>query len=470
MSNATFGSANPVDSPADTTPRINEFLQKHDEGQQVVELAGTAGASFQGYFLLIESDEDDESGVVEEVLAVDATFDATGLYVLDVSSISDHWDDHSHTYMLVSRFTGADETDLDMDNDGTPDNTGSLGFVYDSIAIPLAATARLYAGAVGGTDLTFAGTRASLVFRGRGTDAVFQVVGGAALTAGGAAAASAFGGADVSNATFGSPNPLDAPGDTTPLISEFQPVVEDEGEVTPSSSGSGTQMFEVTGTPGTEFSGFLLVVESDNDDEAGVVEQVEPVSGTFDTNGYLVVTVAAFEEHSHTFMLVASFSGAAEVTDLDTNNDGTPDSTSTVGYIYDAIGVPITNDTLLYGAAVGGTDLPYQGGIPSLVFRGTGSGEWFNVVDDAVYTEDGTDVTSQFADVDLSNPSFGGDNPFAPASEDDGDDGLSDASLAGIVVGSVVGLIAVGVLAFTVLNRPSRPFTPIPADKGEQAA
>ena len=252
VSTPTLGSANPVDSPADTTPRINEFLQKHDEGQQVVELAGTAGASFQGYFLLIESDMDDESGVVEEVLAVDATFDATGLYVLDVSSISDHWDDHSHTYMLVSRFTGADETDLDMDNDGTPDNTGSLGFVYDSIAIPLAATARLYAGAVGGTDLTFAGTRASLVFRGRGTDAVFQVVGGAALTAGGAAAASAFGGADVSNATFGSANPVDSPADTTPRINEFLQM-HDEGQ----------QVVELAGTAGASFQGYFLLIESD---------------------------------------------------------------------------------------------------------------------------------------------------------------------------------------------------------------
>eukprot|EP00974_Lingulodinium_polyedra_P012277 1184424-Lingulodinium_polyedra.AAC.1 len=110
--------------------------------------------------------------------------------------------------MLASTFSpGAGEVDFDTDNDGVPDSVGTLGFVYDAIGIPLEGDALLYASAVGGTDLAFTGTVASLVFLGRGSNTVFQVIGSSVFTAAGENADAAFGDQPFTVRSFGSLNP-----------------------------------------------------------------------------------------------------------------------------------------------------------------------------------------------------------------------------------------------------------------------
>eukprot|EP00974_Lingulodinium_polyedra_P010182 977938-Lingulodinium_polyedra.AAC.1 len=74
-------------------------------------------------------------------------------------------------------------------------------------------------------------------------------------------------------------------------------------------------------------------------------------------------------------MLVSSFGGAAGEVDLDDGNTGTPNNVDALGFVFDAIGIPLEGDALLYASAVGGTDLAFTGTVASLIFRGTESGE-----------------------------------------------------------------------------------------------
>eukprot|EP00968_Pinguiococcus_pyrenoidosus_P003297 scaffold196_cov308-Pinguiococcus_pyrenoidosus.AAC.1 len=191
--------------------------------------------------------------------------------------------------------------------------------------------------------------------------------------------------------------------DVEPRISEFQ---QD-----PVGADPATQLIEFSGTPNEAFQGFFLIVESDNDTEAGVVEEAEEIDASFDASGLLLLNISDIEDHSHTYLLVSSFTGTAGVTDLDTDNDGVADDLSTIGDVYDAIGVPISDDTLLYAAALNGTDLPYAGAAASVVFRGRGSGAPFQVVGSNVFDAAGQNANAAFGDQTFTDPTLGNLNP-----------------------------------------------------------
>ncbi|NJL48096.1 MAG: hypothetical protein HC929_12195 [Leptolyngbyaceae cyanobacterium SM2_5_2] len=69
------------------------------------------------------------------------------------------------------------------------------------------------------------------------------------------------------------------------LISEFQP--------NPAGNDPATSTFELSGTPGETFNGWIVSLESDG--ASGIVDQASAVSGTFDTSGLLVVDVPDLE-------------------------------------------------------------------------------------------------------------------------------------------------------------------------------
>ena len=191
------------------------------------------------------------------------------------------------------------------------------------------------------------------------------------------------------------------------LISEFQP--------NPTGSDPANVTVELSGPAGESFSGWLLSIESDPGTSAGLVDRATEVSGTFDSNGLLLVSIPDFENPSFTVALMDTFTGTTS-TDIDADNDGVADDLSTFGTVYDAIGIPDTTGEPLYGTDLGGLDFAYTGDEPRLVFRDASVGDWYAINDpDAgeVYDITGTDVTPAIFDTDPTDgtDTFGVVNP-----------------------------------------------------------
>ena len=148
---------------------------------------------------------------------------------------------------------------------------------------------------------------------------------------------------------------------TAAVISEFQP--------NPAGADPSTMDVELRGLPGQDFAGVLVSIESDSN-APGTVDRVAQVSGTFDANGLLTVSIPDLENPSFTLALLDSYSGDTN-TDIDTNNDGVADDLSTFGVVHDAIGVPddTADQTTVYGVDLGGVDFAFTGAEPELVFR-----------------------------------------------------------------------------------------------------
>eukprot|EP00975_Prorocentrum_lima_P038957 8183647-Prorocentrum_lima.AAC.1 len=101
------------------------------------------------------------------------------------------------------------------------------------------------------------------------------------------------------------------------------------------------------------FSGWILSIESDNNGDKGIVDHAETISGTFDDNGLLVVTLPDFENPSHTYVLMTAF--VADVGyDIDLDNDDVADNTQAFVGVLDAVQVPDTTGEPLYGSQLGG--------------------------------------------------------------------------------------------------------------------
>ncbi len=191
------------------------------------------------------------------------------------------------------------------------------------------------------------------------------------------------------------------------VFSEFQS--------NPPGADPGTQTFEISGTPGTPFSGAIVSVENDGAD--GRVDRASQVSGTFNADGLLVVSVPDLENPSFTVILTDSFTGSVG-DDIDVDDDGTVDDLSAFGTILDAIGVPdeIGDVASLYGADVGGTDFAFTGAEPELIFRSGSTGDLYAVNelgDEVAYDTAGNEVlASDFSSDPTTEPTFGNINPF----------------------------------------------------------
>eukprot|EP00968_Pinguiococcus_pyrenoidosus_P012969 scaffold1164_cov232-Pinguiococcus_pyrenoidosus.AAC.2 len=469
---------------------LSEFRPVPLEGETVnqVELSGEPGTSFTGFLILVESDGNAISkGDVDEVETIDGVFDASGLLVFNVTEL----EKPTHTYVVTDSFTGiVDETDLDTDDDGVLDDLSSLGTIFDAVRVSDRANEPQHGSQLGGQDLAFVGGEPQLVFRNFSVGEWFQVLDGQIFSAAGTETytASQFTGPDPMAPSFGLKNPLFDPvptanptssptvvssgspseGPTSPptsspsgapttptastsppssatasptstlstdtviLLSEFRPVPL-EGET--------VNQVELSGEPGTSFTGFLILVESDgNAISKGDVDEVETIDGVFDANGLLVFNVTELEKPTHTYVVTDSFTGIVDETDLDTDDDGVLDDLSSLGTIFDAVRVSDRANEPQHGSQLGGQDLAFVGGEPQLVFRNFSVGEWFqNPLFDPVPNANPTS----------SPTSASGDTvPRGGGGGGDGDDSLSDGAVAGIVVSVVLVVGAVVVAAF----------------------
>ena len=181
-----------------------------------------------------------------------------------------------------------------------------------------------------------------------------------------------------------------------PLISEFQP--------NPPGADPAEQTVELSGTPGEVFDGWLLSIEGDAGAPIGTVDRATQITGTFGSDGLLTAAVSDLENPTFTLVLVDSFTGTTG-TDIDLDDDGTPDELSSFGTVLDAIGIPDSagDEGTLYGAALGGTDFSHTGEEPEIVFRAGSRGDLFavNVIgEDGVYDTSGSQVPAESFDSD----------------------------------------------------------------------
>ncbi|MEM1109983.1 MAG: PEP-CTERM sorting domain-containing protein [Planctomycetota bacterium] len=200
-------------------------------------------------------------------------------------------------------------------------------------------------------------------------------------------------------------------------------VLINEFAANPPGGDPATTFVELLGTPGESFTGNLVFLESDpGTSNPGDVNNFFAASGTFDANGLLSVEIDDPENPAFTLVLTDSFTGDGE-TDVDANNDGTPDDLSAFGTIFDAIGVPddSVNDALLFGDDLGGSDIAFNGVFEALsVFRDSITGDLFNTVtinfgdpDEAIAVFDaaGNAVDVSLFNIDPTVTTFGSVNP-----------------------------------------------------------
>jgi len=206
--------------------------------------------------------------------------------------------------------------------------------------------------------------------------------------------------------------PLVAGSASAALLNEFEP--------NPAGGDPADTTFELSGTALDAFDLWILSLESDGFN--GTVDRAANVTGSFDANGLAVVAVPDLENPSFTVILTDAFTGAIG-DDLDAADDGTLDLSS-LGTIHDAVGVSdnAADDGTLYGAALGGTDILYNGEFePLLVFRDGVSGDWYQTVtvDFGGANErvgvfgagGGAEISSSAFTPDASSPTFGSANP-----------------------------------------------------------
>ncbi len=179
----------------------------------------------------------------------------------------------------------------------------------------------------------------------------------------------------------------------------------------PEGADPSTQNIQIVGPPNTQFSGWILSIESDESPSMGVIERGNEISGTTNNYGYATVSIDDLENPSHTIVLAENFTGEIGITDIDLDNDGEADNLNDLGSIYDAIGVPdsTADETIVYGEDLGGENISYHTNEPSLVFRDT-SGKLFFIDTDNILYKNGEIVEQEAFS---SNPySFNIGNPL----------------------------------------------------------
>ena len=174
-----------------------------------------------------------------------------------------------------------------------------------------------------------------------------------------------------------------------------------------------TQEVELLGTPNAAFDLWLVSIESDpGGSNPGDINNFENVTGTYDADGRAVVEIDDLENPSFTLVLCDNFTGDLD-TDIDTDDDGLVDDSSTIVGVQDAISVIEDVDDPGYGTELGGDDFVANGNSsdPLIVFRDGTTGTWYSVDPDLmVYDTSGAVVTGTF-DLDPTIPTFGSVNP-----------------------------------------------------------
>jgi len=127
-----------------------------------------------------------------------------------------------------------------------------------------------------------------------------------------------------SDFTAGTPNPRNTASPLNLCNSVTEPKIN---EFSASTVGTDVEYVEVFGTANTDYSAYTILEIEGEGAGIGVVDEVISV-GTTDANGFWLgnLPANALENGTLTLLLVKNFTGALNA-DLDTNNDGTFDST-----------------------------------------------------------------------------------------------------------------------------------------------
>ena len=312
-------------SPGDVVISEVRIDQTSTDNDEYFELYGTAGTSLDGLTYLVIGDGDAGSGVIEAVVDLSGqAIPASGYYVAaestftlgtaDLTASLNFENSDNVTHLLVSGFSGANDDDLDTDDDGVLDVTPWTE-VLDLIALveeenPPSATEYHYGPPSVGPDGSYVPGHAYLCEGG-------WVVGEFDIAAGD-----------------------DTPGAANDCVVPLPDVVISEVRIDQTSTDN-DEYFELYGTAGTSLDGLTYLVIGDGDAGSGVIEAVVDLSGqAIPASGYYVAAESTFTlgtadltaslnfENSDnvTHLLVSGFSGAND-DDLDTDDDGVLDVT-----------------------------------------------------------------------------------------------------------------------------------------------
>lgn len=151
---------------------------------------------------------------------------------------------------------------------------------------------------------------------------------------------------------------------STALINELQP--------NQPGSDPTTQQLEIRGTANTSFSGVFYSLDTDFA-PGQTIDRLEVISGTFDSNGLLVVNIADLENPSATYILGTGGSAAL--------GDAFMGDYSIFGTVLDAVNSPdrVDDEANSLAGGAGGTDLGFIGSEPLLIQRDSISGEWLQI-------------------------------------------------------------------------------------------
>ena len=129
---APRNTASPLNPCSAAEPVINEFSASTAATDvEYMEIYGTANTDYSAYTVLEIEGEGTGIGVVDEVISLGTT-DANGLYL--VSLPANALENGTLSFLLVKNFTGALNSDLDTDNNGTLD-VNPWDAIVDTIAV-----------------------------------------------------------------------------------------------------------------------------------------------------------------------------------------------------------------------------------------------------------------------------------------------------------------------------------------------
>ncbi|QQE13502.1 PEP-CTERM sorting domain-containing protein [Planctomycetota bacterium] len=195
-------------------------------------------------------------------------------------------------------------------------------------------------------------------------------------------------------------------------------VMINEVMINPDGNDPATTSLELKGTAGESFSGVFVGLDADSGKQGTLNNLPMPVSGTFDANGLLTVTINDIENPSVTLILVDNFTDAGK--------ELTADNIADFGIttVYDAIGTADkdSDQQYLLGAALGGADFTFSGindhdDEPIFAFRNGTTNEWYSIVEHndtgelAVFDIDANIIDNATFSADPTVNTFGAVNP-----------------------------------------------------------
>ena len=360
--------------------------------QNYVEISGTPGASLTGLtFLIIGHDPfllpPEQNGVIERAISLDGySVPSSGFFVMAPATytittpnlVADlgFQTDNNRTYMLVQGFFGVEGDNIDLTHDGVIDNALWTSVVSD---VALLASATTDGSAAG--DFVYSSNRVGPdggVFPShvrKCPDSAAWQIGFADPAAGGD--------------TPGAANPACGTGSGVVLINEIR--IDQAGV-------DNDEYVELAGQPGASLNGLTFVVLGDaTTPKSGTVETLVPLDGqVIPASGVFLITLKnttqdgiAFgkagdlqtaalnleNSQNSTFLLVRGYSGstvvnAATSTDIDTNDDGTPDGTMPWTEVLDAVAIRNNAATIdIAAGAIWPYSFPLAGGVASPVVQ-----------------------------------------------------------------------------------------------------